>query len=69
MMFEPDGTMIMMDETPCTEEQLTKARETVEWFFDRDPAAKLEMLQALGLETYERVIVVNQHGRTRRVMS
>lgn len=67
MMYEPDGSMVMMDETPCTVEQIAAARTTVEQYLCDDPDAKMTVLEALGMVSYERVIVVNANGRTRKV--
>lgn len=67
MMFEPDGTSVMMDETPCTEEQTAYARRFVEKHCD--PDLRLEMLQALNLEPYDRVITVSSYGGRTKVVS
>ena len=70
MMFEPDGTSVMFDETPNTEEQETAARKFIERHLSFDPDAKHEVLQALNMEVYDRVITMNgTSGRTRVVKS
>ena len=67
-MYQPDGTSMMMELVPNTEEQIQAARRAVDVFFP-DPDVKSEVLQMLGFEPYERQLV-NFYGHpSRRIMS
>lgn len=66
MMYEPDGSSVLFDETPNTEEQLAYARRFVEKHCGGDHH---EMLQALNLEPYDRVTTTSAYGRSRVVSS